>query len=81
VTDVEQIYNSAGKNREYERKLTLWRKSRPNTVGKSASQTISKLRDQGEPDHLIIFLEAVPNIWRQIGFAARNFSTSGRIWV
>lgn len=81
LTDILQIGNSASENREYELKLTLERKSWPNTVGKRASQAISKLRDQGELDHLIIFLEAVPNIWRQIEFAARNFSTSGRIWA
>lgn len=62
LIDILQICNSAGENREYELKLTLERKSRPNTVGKRASQAISKLRDQGELDHLIIFLEAVPNI-------------------
>lgn len=81
LTDILQIGNSASENREYELKLTLGRKSWPNTVGERASQAISKLRDQGELDHLIIFLEAVPNIWRQIEFAARNFSTSGRIWA
>lgn len=81
LTDILQIGNSASENREYELKLTLGGKSWPNTVGERASQAISKLRDQGELDHLIIFLEAVPNIWRQIEFAARNFSTSGRIWA
>lgn len=81
LTDILQIGNSASENREYELKLTLGRKSWPNTVGERASQAISKLRDQGELDHLIIFLEAVPNIWKQIEFAARNFSTSCRIWA
>lgn len=81
LTDILQICNSAGENR-------IWTETHPATKiltqhrgKKRARQAILKLRNQGELDHLIICLEAVPNIWRQTVFAARNFSTSSRRWV